>query len=229
MRYFLFSTSIQQLHYDNFIKANPKKQKETILKLCKLKQSPSEWDRLLQSYIGSLNELIEEIYTAISALIKRKQSCNFDVLDIAFITGNQTIINQMLTTLRIVINKDLFKKAILCDNPNSLLILENLGVPLTYELMVFAAENGCLNILKHCVSRGLVPTKDTLDDAAFYGDLPTIQYLIEELDIQPTIRTIDYTILGSSIKPHRNRTATQYLFELLSQKADDRMNIQLAR
>ncbi len=229
MRYFLFSTKTQQLHYNNFIKANPRKQKETILTLCKLKQSRPEWNRLLQSYIGSLNELTEEIYPLISALIKRKQSCNFDLLDIAFITGNNNVIHRMFATLRIVINKDLLKKAILCDNTASVILIENMGIPLTDELMIFAAENGCLNTLKYCVSRGLKPNTDTLDDAAFYGDLPTIQYLIDELDIQPTIQTLDYTILGSGIKSHGNRAANRYLFELLSQKADNRMNIQLAR
>lgn len=220
MRYCLFSTSIQQLHFVNFINAKRNKQKEIILTLCKLQQSISDWNHLLQPYFGSLHELIEEIYSALSSLIKRKQSCNFDLLDIALVTGNAAIIQHVLSSLKIAINTDLFNKAILCDNPASLILLENKGLVLTNKQMIYAAENGCLNVLKYCVSKGLIPNKDTLDDAAFYGDLPTIQYLIDELDIQPTIRTIDYTILGSSMKYHHNRAATQYLFELLSQKTE---------
>ncbi len=220
MRHFsLFSTHIQQQNYANFIKAKLSKQKEIILTLCKLKQSASDWNRLLHSY-GSLNELIEEIFPELSALIMRKQSCEFDLLDIAFATGNNEMIQRILISLRIVLNKDLVKKAILCNNTASVILLENWGMPLTDELMIYAAENGCLNILKHCVSQGLIPTKDTLDDAALYGDLPTIRYLINELHIQPNIRTLDYTIIGSNIRPHGNRAATKYLFDLISQKAE---------
>lgn len=215
MRYRLFS--IQQLHYNAFIKEGPSKQKESLLIQCKLMQSALNWNHLLQPYYCSLHDLIEHIYPKITALIIRKQLYKFDLLEIAFASGKAEIIQQVLASFHMIINEELFKKAILCDNPTSVKFLENYGLSFTHDLMVYAAENGCLNVLKYCVSLGFKPNKDTLDDTALYGDLATIQYFIHDLHIQPDLRTLDYTIIGSSLKNHKNRAATQYLFNLITQ------------
>lgn len=158
--------------------------------------------------------LFEKISLDMLFLIKQKKLSAIDLIDIIFLLGIPYLIDFVLLTKNILLDKNLQYKAIVCGNINTLIYLEEKGLPINYCTMFFAIETGNLNILKFCVNRGIYPNKDSLDDAAIYGRMDILRYLINERNIKPDKSTVDCSIMGSGIS-HRNREATNYIFEIV--------------
>lgn len=159
------------------------------------------------SYIDNFRRILSKF----RELAAKKQLRKIDLLDIVFLTGNYYLIVAQLRNLNIPINQELIDKAVLCNNVSTLLALEQQGLIINNRILEPAAENGCLDILKFLITRDILPTKDTLDAAAFRGQVNALQFLIEERNIKPTINTLDLCIIGGELKPHKNRVASQYL------------------
>lgn len=159
--------------------------------------------------------LFQQIVTDLYLLSKKKNLEKIDIIDIAFLIGNSLLIDHVLHIHNSALNRNLQQKAILCSNIHSLNYLATKGIPINISTMIYATETGCLTVLKYCVSRGIYPNKDTLDDAAIYGDMGVLKYLIQERNIKPDRTTLDNTILGSGLTNHRNREATDYIYNLV--------------
>ena len=178
----------------------------------------SVWDEISHLVDCSRNDFFEAIYHELLTLSQKKKLCNIDLLDVAFIYGDLELTQFIMILRNIHLDSNLLEKVILCDNLTAIKFLEEENLFLNPSLMVFAAEQGCLNCLKYCVELGFEPNKDTLDDAAIYGQLAIIQYCMNELDIMPDRHTLDCTILGSGLTPDENRAARKYIFDFLDKK-----------
>ena len=182
------------------------------------------FQRILPYLHFSREELFKKILPQLQALSTKTKLSNIDLLDLTFIINEPLFTEFILELKKSSLSRDVLDKAVLCDNTNALTLLEKKGFPVDVRLMRFAAEYGCLESLKYCVVKGLLPNYDALNDAALHGHIQIIKYLVIERNIMPDGNTLQTSITGSRLAPHGNTEAIYFIENILAQERDKQNN-----
>jgi len=155
------------------------------------------WQNVVALMLFSPDAFFDRIYSELEFLAQKKGIKQIRLLDLVFLSHERLIISTYITGNAVPLSQATLENAVLCNSVTGVSYLAQQGLQLTINTLDFAVSNGRLACVRDFVRRGIIPDNDTLHSAVLIsGHLPTIRYLVEECGIQPTLSTIDASIIG---------------------------------